>query len=108
MVLLSIPLNKLSSSTLKKFHGGFPPGYESVKKVMCEKCSEEFLTSGGLKMHRKKQFCNPSQGEKIICCDQCGPEESFKHSSRGPFIYYILALVIYRASYIEMKESKWL
>ena len=48
---------------------------------MCEKCSEEFLTSAGLKMHRKKKFCNPSQGEKIICCDQCGPEESFKHSS---------------------------
>ena len=65
----------------KKFHGGFPPGYENVKKVICEKCSEEFLTSAGLKMHRKKKFCNPSQGEKIICCDQCGPEESFKHSS---------------------------
>ena len=64
----------------KKVHGGFPPGYENIKKVMCDKCPEEFLTNNALRQHRMKQFCHSSTAEKIIC-DQCGPSESFNHPS---------------------------
>ena len=60
----------------KRTHGGLPPGYEDVKKYVCDKCSEEFLHRVGLRQHKESQMC--IGGSKEICCDKCIPKVSFE------------------------------
>ena len=60
----------------RRTHGGLPPGYEDVKKYVCDKCSEEFLRRMGLRQHKNKQMC--IGGSKEIYCDKCIPKQLFK------------------------------
>jgi len=60
----------------KRTHGGLPPGYENLKKHICDKCSEEFLSSTGLTQHKKNQMC--VDGAKEIYCEICKPRLLFK------------------------------
>ena len=60
----------------RRTHGGLPPGYEDVKKFVCDKCSEEFLHRVGLRQHKASQMC--IGGSKEICCDKCIPKVVFE------------------------------
>ena len=60
----------------RRTHGGLPPGYEDVKKYVCDKCSEEFLYKAGLRQHKKNQMC--IEGSKEIYCDKCIPKVFFE------------------------------
>ena len=67
----------------KRYHEGFPPGYESLPKLQCDQCSEQFLLKKQLAYHKEK--VHPAEGDFPLnfYCDRCD-EPDGKHDYKSP------------------------